>query len=336
MESPLYADLHVHTTISDGSDDFEEVLAQAATLGLTHVAFTNHDTVTGLSQAFDLQERFNVTVIGGIEISAWDAAENTKAHIIGLGFESERAPAIQALCGPLLERRFAKTRWQIEQLQSHGIKLDLDLLGRYALQSTCLYKQHVMAALTEAPHGSAEYQRLYRSLFKEGGICERHIPYVDARDAVRAIKEDGGWAVLAHPGQFNNFGLVARLARLGLDGIEKYHPDHGPKEWRKVEQLATEHNLFCTGGSDYHGAFGDSALGSHRIQVDTGTDKGTVHPSTDKGTVHPSTLVCGQRDGSSVHPGLAVLLDECGSRQGGRRANAGRADAGSVHPSSPI
>mgnify|MGYP002545261657 CR=1 FL=1 len=52
------ADLHVHTTLSDGSDTFEEVLAQARERGIGRVAFTNHDTTRGLDGAVVLGERF--------------------------------------------------------------------------------------------------------------------------------------------------------------------------------------------------------------------------------------------------------------------------------------
>ena len=265
----MIADLHIHTTASDGSDSFEQVLALARIQGLSHVAFTNHDTLSGIVYARSLSQRYQVEVIGGIEISAWDSAANTKAHILGLGFCSEMAPAITQLCAPLLQRRRRNTLWQMEQLRQHGISFSRATVEAYAQKSTCVYKQHVMAALTSAAYGSEQYLQLYRSLFKNGGICDRDIEYVDARDAVLAIKEEGGLAVLAHPGQFNNYGLVPRLVDVGLDGIEKYHPDHSPEDERKVAQLAADYQLLQTGGSDYHGSFGNSPHpGSHRLVSD--------------------------------------------------------------------
>ena len=255
-DSLALADLHIHTTVSDGSDSFAQVLKRAQGCGLSYVAFTNHDSLSGISLALSLQKNFAVKVIGGIEISAWDFAAGTKAHILGYGFVDDHAPAVDALCAPLLERRHAMTLWQIEQLKSHGYALDQALLAQYAQSSTCLYKQHVMAALIDAPYNSPAYSTLYSSLFKDGGICDDDITYVDACDAVLAIKQDGGIAILAHPGQFDNFAMVGRLVAVGLDGIEKYHHYHGPRERQIVDQLTDDYRLVRTGGSDYHGHFG--------------------------------------------------------------------------------
>lgn len=253
----LAADLHIHTSVSDGSDTFEQVAQLAVEQMLDLIAFTNHDTLKGIQGALSLQERYPLTVIGGIEISAWDSEANTKAHILGLGFTSEDAPAISALCAPLLKQRHANTEWQLEQLLNHGYALDLTQVRYLAKDATGLYKQHLMAALTTEPFESEQYETLYRSLFKGSGCCSRDISYVDARDAVAAIKEDGGFAVLAHPGPLDNYELVKHLVPVGLDGIERNYPEHSAEDRRIIDQLAEDYALFCTGGSDYHGSFGE-------------------------------------------------------------------------------
>ncbi|MDR2106852.1 MAG: PHP domain-containing protein, partial [Coriobacteriales bacterium] len=262
----ISADLHVHTTVSDGSESFEQVLRAARGLGLTHVAFTNHDTLAGIPFALSLQKRFGVVVTGGIEISGWDAKAQRKVHVLGYGFETDNAPAIRGLCDPVLERRRTNTLWQIEQLERCGFAIDRSAIQALARDSTSLYKQHVMATLTREPYGSDGYVALSRRLFGPGGICARDIPYVDAREAVWAIRQDGGIAVLAHPGQQGVFDLVGQLVDAGLEGIEKYHPSHGVADWQRVDELARAYGLIRTGGSDYHGAYGVPVrLGQHRI-----------------------------------------------------------------------
>ena len=255
IKQSVKADLHVHTTVSDGSDSFEQILTLATGQGLTHLAFTDHDTLVGLDRALALQQYTAIKIIGGIEISAWDKQLGTKVHVLGLGFSSSDAPAIRALCEPLLMRRLENTFWQLEQLIKNWVLFDLELIESYAALSSCLYKQHLMAAITDAPFGSSLYDAMYNQLFKNGGICDRDIAYVDAAEAVAAIKADGGLAVLAHAGQQKNYDVVPRLKSVGLDGIEKYHPDHGETEWQIIDQLASEYALFQTGGSDYHGSF---------------------------------------------------------------------------------
>lgn len=258
------SDLHVHTTVSDGSRTFEEVLAQAKGQGLARVAFTNHDTTRGLDEACALGDYLGIQVIGGVEISAYDFARGRKVHVLGLGLH-DHAPAVNALCAPVLERRDANSRWQLEQLLAAGYAVDVERAERLAAASTALYKQHIMAALTSEPFVSPEYRRLYQRLFKNGGIADRDIEYVDARDAVRAIVADGGLAVLAHPGQLDSYDLVPDLVACGLGGIERFHPDHSPVDHVRCARLAVRYHLVCTAGSDYHGVFGSVPHVGYRV-----------------------------------------------------------------------
>lgn len=249
------ADLHAHSTVSDGSYTFAELLDQAKEQGLSHIAFTNHDTTHGLAEAARLADGSGVRAIGGIEISAYDFERGRKVHVLGLGL-SEDAPAIAALCTPTLEKRDANTRWQLEQIIRAGYDVDMEAFERLSSASTCAYKQHVMAALIDEPYGTPAYKALYNALFKGGGIADRDIEYVDARDAVRAIVEDGGLPVLAHPGQMDSWDFVPELVSCGLAGIEKYHHDHTAADEAHAQELAHRFGLFVTGGSDYHGVFG--------------------------------------------------------------------------------
>lgn len=263
---PYRADLHVHSTLSDGSETCAQLVARAAGSGLTHVAFTNHDTTRGITAAQRAGRAVGVTVVGGVEISAYDFARGRKVHILGLGVR-EGSPAVERLCRPLLQRREAASRWQLERLLQAGYDVDVEKVERLAAASTCLYKQHIMAGLVDAPCASPEWQRLYRRLFKGEGVAVRDIEYVDARDAVAAIVRDGGRAVLAHPGQMGNYEFVPALVEAGLSGIERLHPDHGAADHDRCYNLARRYGLFCTGGSDYHGVFGRSpSLGCCRIE----------------------------------------------------------------------
>lgn len=260
----MIADFHVHTTMSDGSNTFEEALQQACARGIARIAFTNHDTTVGLGEASLLASRYNIEVVGGIEVSAWDARRQRKVHILGLGVH-EGAPALAALCNPLLERRRANSLWQLDRLIESGYDVDIEYALALGRASTCLYKQHLMGALTREPYSSPVYRRLYRSLFKGGGICDRDITYVDAHDAVAAIVKDGGLAVLAHPGQLDSYDLVPSLVACGLGGIECHHPDHTPADRARCVDLAEHYQLICTSGSDYHGRFGSIPYLGYRI-----------------------------------------------------------------------
>jgi predicted metal-dependent phosphoesterase TrpH len=254
------ADLHVHSTFSDGADNFTELARQAAKLNITHLAFTDHDTLAGSERGREAAAQHGVVGLAGIEISGWDPIGGRKAHILGYGFVNGNAPIIEQLCAPIRAARHENSLAQIEKLERAGYTLSRSHINRLARDSGCIFKQHIMAALTAAPFTSDEYQALYRRLFKGQGICAHDtVDYPDAREAVEAIRQSGGIAVLAHPGEFDNYSFVSYLVDVGLAGIEKYHPRHSRRDWEKVDQLTCAYGLFCTGGSDYHGAFGAPA-----------------------------------------------------------------------------
>ncbi|MFK3936175.1 hypothetical protein ACI2JA_01510 [Alkalihalobacillus sp. NPDC078783] len=160
------------------------------------------------------------------------------------------------MCQPLLARRHAHSLWQMERIAEAGYSIDHKQVARLALPSETIYKQHIMAHLTDAPVSSSAYQTLYRYLFKGDGPAAGDILYVDAFDAVRAIKVDGGIAIVAHPGQLDSYDLIPELLEAGLDGVERNHPDHDSSDHERIDQLARTYDLLLTGGSDYHGSFG--------------------------------------------------------------------------------
>lgn len=254
-ERESHADLHMHSAVSDGSCTAYELACMAWRAGLTHMAITDHDTTAGIDEALRAAAAVGIAGVGGVEISAYDFIRGRKVHILGLGMGQD-SPAVEALCSPVLERRDQMTRWQLDVLLELGHQVNVDLFEQLAARSTCAYKQHLMAALTSASYSSREYRSLYRSLFKGEGPCARDIAYVDARDAVRAILEDGGVPVLAHPGQTDSWDFLPELVSCGLAGIEVWHPDHTSLDVSRALEAASGHGLLCTGGSDFHGAFG--------------------------------------------------------------------------------
>jgi len=270
----VIADLHVHTTFSDGAHTPSAAILEAKRRGLDCIALCDHDTTATTALAVDYGLRAGVATIPGIEISAYDFDSKRKIHLLGYGYRSP-ANAIEALCTPLRESRDAMTREQIRILREAGYPVSEDAVRRVALGRMnevererwpgVLYKQHIMMVLIREGLTTALYGDLYRELFKGRGICAREITYVDVFDALAAIKADGGRAVLAHPGQQDSFDLVERLVAAGLDGIELYHEDHAPAHHRRVLELAHDHGLILTGGSDAHGDHGSiHAIGDIR------------------------------------------------------------------------
>lgn len=241
----MRADLHIHTTISDGSHTISEIIDMAVKKGLDAIAITDHDTMAHL---WYIPQNPPINVITGVEISAIDKKTGNKIHV--LGYDIKDPERIEKLTQPLLLKRHNNSLKQIAILQEYGFKIDTDRLkkadGKY------IYKQHIMEQLTATGQIDEMFGDVYRNIFKGGGICDFDIDYIDVCDAVHTVKAAGGFAVLAHPGRLNVLPLIENLP---FDGIELNHPANGQTEKKAIEEYAITHGLFLTGGSDHHGIY---------------------------------------------------------------------------------
>ena len=256
-------DLHMHSTFSDGSKGVAELVRASWEAGLAGIAVTDHDSLSQLSEVRRMARDFGYPVLAGVEVSAWNPGTGRKVHVLGFGLEAtpDGSGPLERLVAETLAARTANSLWQAwaivrSSATYEGTPLDLSTVVRVAGESTGVYKQHVMEALCRLPYTDAAYQELYRSLFKGRGVAVRDIAYPSAADAVRAIREQGGTAVLAHPGQMDSWSAVAGLVREGLQGIEAFHPDNDEADERRALMMADEFGLLVTGGSDYHGRYG--------------------------------------------------------------------------------
>ena len=250
----MKADLHIHSTVSDGSDNIEQIICAAENKGLDAVAVTEHDT---MSHAAKIPDGTGIKVIVGVEISAVHKGTNTRAHI--LGYNISKPKIITALTQPILEARNKNSEKQAALLIRGGFQINIDKLAR--ADDKYLYKQHIMDWLVTSGQVSDMFGDFYKSTFKQGGICAFDIEYTDVFEALRAVKEAGGLAVLAHSGQQQNFWLIPELVKVGLDGLEINHHTHNQKDKDIIRGYANQYNLFLTGGSDYHGKYEPQPFG---------------------------------------------------------------------------
>ena len=258
-------DLHMHSVFSDGSCTVDELIAEAQAAGITRIAITDHDSLSQLAGIRERARELSFPVLAGVEISACDPATGRKVHVLGFGLSAtpDKSSPVERLVAPTLAARTANTFWQAWALQRQGVEfsgrhVSLDEVAAVAGASTGAYKQHIMAALTRRDRRDPDYQFCYSCWFGEGGPARREISYPAAVDAVRAIREQGGVPVLAHPGQSDAWALIPELVGAGLLGIEAYHPDHTAHDEELAFEYARRYGLFVTGGSDYHGAYGEA------------------------------------------------------------------------------
>ena len=244
----MKADFHIHSTFSDGSFEIDDIVRLSKEKMLDAIAITDHDTIAHFDK---MPKSGDLTIIPAVEISAIHRETKTEAHV--LGYRLEKPSIISELTMPLLERRNRNSERQVDVLTKNGYSIELSKLAR--AEGKYLYKVHIVDWLVQTGQVPELFGGFYASTFKNGGICDFSIEYIDVFDAVKAIKEAGGLAVLAHPGQQANFWLIPALFEQGLDGVELNHPVHSENDFAAVRELSGRFNLFMTGGSDFHGKF---------------------------------------------------------------------------------
>ena len=249
----MRADLHTHSTASDGQHTPTELVRLAKERGLEVLALTDHDTVDGLEEAVRAGERMGIRVIRGIELSA---KEYPAFHILGYGFDPE-APALSDLCRELKEGRDQRALRIIAFLEEQGVRIPLSEVEELA-GGRIVGRPHFAQVLVRHGYVSGSREAFDRYLDTREFHRRVERPKPPARTCVETIRAAGGRASLAHPYQIGvDDGkledIVRALTGRGLDAIECYYPKHTPEQRAFYLRLAEKYGLHATGGSDFHG-----------------------------------------------------------------------------------
>lgn len=250
----MKGDLHCHTTLSDGTLGIEEVIVQAKRMKLDYLSITDHDTLSSSNRAHILGERYGVTVIPGVELSAWDKKKNTRVHI--LCYAPQKPDRLEGLCIKSCEIRKSCAKDMIEKVMNI-YPITPESVLKYSKGSKSIFKQQIMRALVNYGYATEFYGELNDSLFdREHGSCIVTREYPDVNFVVDLIHSSRGIAVMAHPYMFDNVELLEELAQKGkIDGVEVYHYTANKKQQEKLIEIANKYNLIITGGSDFHGLY---------------------------------------------------------------------------------
>jgi len=263
------ADLHIHTSFSDGLLSPEDVVNKAHEAGLTIIAITDHDTVDGLPRAMAEGSRIGIKVIPGIEFTT--DLPGTEVHILGY-YIDYKADWLLELLKRIRNDRINRIYKIVEKLKKLGINVDVNEI----LKLACLPAGRVDIGSVGRPH-------IARVLLQKGivnSIQEAFNKYLDYNapayvphfkltpsEAVRTVRRAGGIPVYAHPAVSKKDDIIPELIKEGLAGIEVYYSKHSDSQVKHYLSLAKKYGLLFTGGSDFHG-FGtmrDVTLGDIRM-----------------------------------------------------------------------
>jgi hypothetical protein len=248
------ADLHCHSTVSDGTLEPEAIAARAAANGVELWSLTDHDEISGQRRARDAALAQGVAYLTGTEVSVTFAGETV--HIIGLGFDADDA----ALCAGLARTRGgreARAREMAAGLSQAGIRGAYEGALRYVGNPELISRTHFARFLVEAGHCSDTYE-VFRRFLTEGK--PGYVPHRWAKlgEAVQWISRAGGVAVIAHPARYSRltpteeYALFTEFKAHGGQGVEVVTGSHTVAEYQKYGDMALEFELLASRGSDFH------------------------------------------------------------------------------------
>ena len=250
----MVIDLHIHSTHSDGTLTPAEILTEAQRLGLSAVALTDHNTVSGLPDFLNCAKAMSITAVAGTELST--VYEGREIHLLGLFIPTQHFADITALMQDYRARKAQSNRDLVRRLRQGGYVIDYTDVERKnpngninrALIAKELMVMGYVSSVKEA----------FDTLLGEG--MGYYIPpkRLDFFDAIRFLRRIHALPVWAHPLQYMDESTVRailpRAMEAGLAGMEVQHSSYSDETIARAKAIAHEFGLLYRGGSDFHGA----------------------------------------------------------------------------------
>jgi predicted metal-dependent phosphoesterase TrpH len=255
------ADLHMHTTHSDGTYTPSEVVDLARRSGLAAVAITDHDTTGAVAEARTAAGD-RVEVIAGVEVTA--EHDGREVHLLGY-VVGTADPALGAALAGLRDHRRERFHGMVERLRGRGVSVDEEALaGAVAVPAP---GRRNLAALLHATGRVGSVREAFDRWLADGGPADVPKTRLPLDTAIALVRGAGGLTSLAHPPAGMMPPQLAALRDLGLQAVEADYPSHRPARAKELRGWASALGLAVTGGSDCHGPDGH-AIGRCGVTAD--------------------------------------------------------------------
>jgi 3',5'-nucleoside bisphosphate phosphatase len=258
------ADLHAHTTVSDGTESPSELMAQAAAAGLWGVALTDHDATSGWAEAAGAVPETGVALIPGMELSTREGYMSV--HVLGYLIDP-LDEGLLAETSRIRESRMTRAEAIVRRIgRDYDLSWD-DVLAQ-TTEGATIGRPHIADALVARGHVATRSAAFQGILHPGAGYAQPHYA-PDPLTGVRLIRAAGGVPVLAHPGTRGAEQVIpprrlAKLVEAGLFGLEIDHPENLAEAKVRLRALAEDFGLAVTGSSDYHGTGKPNRIGQCR------------------------------------------------------------------------
>lgn len=242
------ADLHIHTTCSDGKLSPVEAVEIAYEKKLSALSITDHDTYEGYFLAKEKADELGIQLIPGVEITC--SYKERESHILAYFFNTDTQFFTDFFISQRIARR-NRIKGIIETLNALGVTVDYDEV-RAEANGANIGRPHLAKVLVSKGYARNHNDAFGRYLSTEKlGEINQNYPQVE--EVIEIVRSIGGASVLAHPAKFYSEKEINEFIELGIDGIECIHPSHNFTLQKKYTSICEKNSLLITGGSDYHG-----------------------------------------------------------------------------------
>jgi 3',5'-nucleoside bisphosphate phosphatase len=263
----MRADLHVHSNASDGTDAPAEVIRWAARAGLDAVALTDHDTVAGHEQARRALPD-SLTLVPGMELSC--RLQDHSVHLLAYLFDPGQ-PELAAELVLIRDDRVLRAQAMVRRLAELGVDVSWEQVAAIAGPAV-VGRPHIARAMAASGAIAEPREAFTLDWIADGGRAYVDRYALEPVHAIRLVQAAGGAAVLAHPRASREGHVsdeqIARLAAVGLAGVEVFHPDQPDSERASLLALTHDLGLLASGGSDDHGRLTGHRIGSEVAGAD--------------------------------------------------------------------
>jgi 3',5'-nucleoside bisphosphate phosphatase len=253
----ISADLHMHTTASDGKHPAETLFKMAKEKGLDIISITDHDTVGDVKAYLKLRDKYQLNFYPGIELSTLYNGESV--HVLGY-FHPDKVPfkTMKIYTDELIKRRQDRMKKFIQNLKTE-FQIDVNYNAVFKRSGGMIARPHLAREIIE------HYPDFTHDALFEGPLSDQSKAYVvsaklSTLEGIEFLKEAGAVVVLAHPGLMSD-DIHNEVLELPFDGIETYYPRHDALFRTVYQAHAKDKGWFLTAGSDYHGIENDSKHG---------------------------------------------------------------------------
>ena len=249
----MLVDFHMHSIYSDGVKSPEELLRHALDCTLFMMALTDHDEIDGIKALRTAQEQLDpektIKIINGCEFSA--DYKDKSIHILGYRFD-ETNKELRDFIEYFKSKREERIDEIIRRCNNAGYFISKDELLKKFPKTQAYGRPHIGQLLIDGGYAK-DINDVFKDILRKDSPCyvpkvKIEVPYI-----IDIIHKAGGLAVMAHPKLVTSDEYVVEMLAYDFDGMEVYHTKHNDDDVKRYKALAKEHNLFITGGSDYHG-----------------------------------------------------------------------------------